>query len=436
MKKWYITIILTGVLFISLSFYVVVKKGNPQNDYERPQNVTEKQTDEKDMQKDGEEAHEIPMIPAAEEKIELTDYADLPIEEFMEKTGMALQHRENNLWVTEDEDIWVETDQSRIVHMSIGKLLYDSESGKSSIDEEWFPYTVAGISPNDNRMDLENGVLKGGSAVNKKNGYYYYSSLYLAKMGIEKLTLMTLDEKGAIHTLYVDLDMSLKENAEGLQYVWKEEVIEKSGTCNDKLVERDGSYAEVVDWYNESGKIDKTGVWITYPYLEIAGNAEMTQNANAVISEAIEKVEDRAYRNSDENVILRVEYMMNYVSSKLISITFIADVTSDSKEEDFAQRCNINIAKNGEKAYLADLGFTKENIAEACSTAGVNPANIEAYLDDFDANWDQYSIEPMKYYLYVPALDENDGLVVVDGKNVVHVWKNGTFLSQKNEEND
>ena len=107
MKKWYITIILTGGLFISLSFYVVVKKGNPQNDYERPQNVTEKQTDEKDMQKDGEEAHEIPMMPAAEEKIELTDYADLPIEEFMEKTGMALQHRENNLWVTEDEDIWV-----------------------------------------------------------------------------------------------------------------------------------------------------------------------------------------------------------------------------------------------------------------------------------------------------------------------------------------
>ena len=68
--------------------------------------------------------------------------------------------------------------------------------------------------------------------------------------------------------------------------------------------------------------------------------------------------------------------------------------------------------------------------------AGVNPANIEAYLDDFDTNWDQYRIEPMKYYLYVPALDESDGLVVVDGKNVVYVWKDGTFLSQKNEEND
>ena len=114
----------------------------------------------------------------------------------------------------------------------------------------------------------------------------------------------------------------------------------------------------------------------------------------------------------------------------------MANVTSDSKKEDFAQRCNINIAKNGEKAYLADLGFTKENIAEACSTAGVNPVNIEAYLDDFDTNWDQYDIEPMKYYLFVPALDENNGQVVVDGKNVVYVWKDGTFLSQKNEEND
>lgn len=105
MKKWHITIILTGVLFISVLFYVALKKGNPQNDYVRPQNVTEKQTDEKDMQNDGEEAHEIPMIPATEEKIELTDYADLPIEEFMEETGIALQHHKNNLWVTDDEDI-------------------------------------------------------------------------------------------------------------------------------------------------------------------------------------------------------------------------------------------------------------------------------------------------------------------------------------------
>ena len=431
MKKWYITIILTGVLFISVLFYVALKKGNPQNDYEKPQNVTEKQTDEKDMQKDGEEVHEIPMIPAAEEKMELTDYANLPIEEFMEETGIALQHRENNLWGTEDEDIWVKTDQGRIIRMSISKLLYDSESGKFSIDEKWFPYTLAGISPNDNRMDLENGVLKGGSAVNQGMGYHYYSNLYLSKMGIEKLTLVAALGYGeVVDTIDVDLDMSLKENAEGLEYVWKEEVMEKSGTCSDKLTEGDGSYAEVADWYNETGEVNKTVAWIKYPYLEIEGNAEMTENANAVISEAIEKVEDRAYKSSDENVILYVDYIIDYVSSKFISISFIADVTSDSKKEDFAQRCNINIAKNGEKAYLADLGFTKENIAEACSTAGVNPANIEAYLDDFDTNWDQYRIEPMKYYLYVPALDESDGLVVVDGKNVVYVWKDGTFLSE------
>ena len=431
MKKWYITIILTGVLFISVLFYVALKKGNPQNDYERPQNATEKQTDEKDMQKDGEEVHEAQMPPVVKEKIELTDYADLPIEEFMEETGIALQHRENNLWATEDEDIWVKTDQGRIVHMSISKLLYDSESGKFSIDEKWFPYTLAGISPNDNRMDLENGVLKGGSAVNQGMGYHYYSNLYLSKMGIEKLTLVAALGYGeVVDTIDVDLDMSLKENAEGLEYVWKEEVMEKSGTCSDKLTEGDGSYAEVADWYNETGEVNKTVAWIKYPYLEIEGNAEMTENANAVISEAIEKVEDRAYKSSDENVILCVDYIISYVSSKLISITFIADVTDESKKDRFWQRCNINIAKNGEKAYLADLGFTKENIAEACSMAGVNPANIEAYLDDFDTNWDQYRIEPMKYYLYVPALDESDGLVVVDGKNVVYVWKDGTFLSE------
>ena len=171
---------------------------------------------------------------------------------------------------------------------------------------------------------------------------------------------------------------------------------------NDKLTEENGSYAEVVDRYKESRKIDKTGVWITYPYLEIAGNAEMTQNANAVISEAVEKIEVRAYKNSDENVILRVDYMMNYVSSKLISISFIEDVTGDSKKED---------------------------IVEECSIVGGDPANIDAHLDDFDTNWDQYSIASMKYYLYVPALDENDGLVV-DGNNVVHVFKNEKFLSQ------
>lgn len=442
MRKWHITIILTGVLFISALFCVMLEKGNVQNEYEKYQNVTDKQTDEKNMQKDGdvvlrEDTQEVQTTPVVKEKIELMDYADLPIEEFMEKTGIALQRRENNIWETEDETIWVKTDQGRIIHMSIDKLLYDSESGKFSIDEGWFPYTLAGISPNDNLMDLENGVLKDGSAVDQGMGHHYYSSLYLAKMGIEKLTLAaSLGYGEVVHTIYADLDMSLKENAEGLQYVWKEGVLEKSGTCNDKLTEKDGSYAEVVDRYKESGKIEKTGVWITYPYLEITGNAEMTQNANAVISEAIEKIEDRAYKNSDENVILRVDYILSYVSSKFISITFIAHVTSDSKEEKFWQRCNINIAKNGEKAYLADLGFTKENIAEACSTAGVDPANIDAYLDDFDTNWDQYDIKPMKYYLYVPALDENDGLVVVDGKNVVYVWKDEKFLSQKKEEND
>lgn len=74
------------------------------------------------------------------------------------------------------------------------------------------------------------------------------------------------------------------------------------------------------------------------------------------------------------------------------------------------------------------MGFTKENIAEACSTAGVDAADIDAYLEGFDTNWDQYNIEPMKYYLYVPDLDEDIGLP--DGKNVVYVWKNGRFLSQ------
>lgn len=429
MRKRYITIILTGVLLISVLFCAFLEKSNMQSEKEQYESTREKLADEKDMQKDGEEAHEVQTTPVVKEKIKLTDYADLPIEEFMEKTGIALQHRENDLWATEDEDIWVEADQGRIIQMSISKLLYDSERGEFSIDEEWFPYTLAGISPNDNRMDLENGVLKGGSAVNQGMGYHYYSNLYLSKIGIEKLTLSaSLGYGEVVDTIYVDLDMSLKENAEGLEYVWKEEVMEKSGTCNDKLTETDGSYAEVVGRYKESGKIDKTSVRITYPYLEIAGNAEMTQNANAVISEAIEKIEDRAYKNSDENVILRVEYIMNYVSSKLISITFIADVTSDSKEEDFAQRCNINIAQNGEKAYLADLGFTKENIAEACSTAGVDEEDIDAYLDDFDTNWDQYDIEPMKYYLFVPDLDEDIGLP--DEKNVVYVWKNGRFLSQ------
>lgn len=431
MRKRHITIILTGVLLISVSLCAFLEKRNMQSDKEQYESTREKLADEKDMQKDGEEVHEVQTTPVVKEKIELMDYADLPIEEFMEKTGIVLQRSENNSWETEDEVIWVKTDQGRIIHMEISKLLYDSESGEFSIDEEWFPYTLAGISPNDNRMDLENGVLKDGSAVYQGMGYYYYSSLSLAKMGIEKLTLVAgLGYGEVVHTICADLDMSLKENAEGLQYAWKEEVMEKSGACNDKLTETDGSYAEVVGRYKESGKIDKTGVRITYPYLEIAGNAEMTQNANAVISEAIEKVEDRAYKSSDENVILCVDYIINYVSSKFISISFIADVTSDSKKEDFAQRCNINIAKNGEKAYLADLGFTKENIAEACSTAGVNPANIEAYLDGFDTNWDQYHIEPMKYYLFVPALEESDGRVVVDGKNVVYVWKNGRFLSQ------
>lgn len=137
--------------------------------------------------------------------------------------------------------------------------------------------------------------------------------------------------------------------------------MEKCGVCNDKLTETDDSYAEVVGRYKESGKIDKTGVRITYPYLEIAGNAEMTQNANAVISEAIEKIEDRAYGNSGENVILQVEYMMNYVSSKLISITFIADVTSNSKRKNFGNDV-ISILPKTERRRISQIWVSRRKI--------------------------------------------------------------------------
>lgn len=42
-------------------------------------------------------------------KIELTDYAALPVEEFIKETGIPLYKKEEGTWKTEDDIVWVHT---------------------------------------------------------------------------------------------------------------------------------------------------------------------------------------------------------------------------------------------------------------------------------------------------------------------------------------
>ena len=55
-------------------------------------------------------------------------------------------------------------------------------------------------------------------------------------------------------------------------------------------------------------------VWIKYPTLEIPGEPEMTENANAVIREAIKKIEDNTYKKTDKNIVVTADYKINYIS--------------------------------------------------------------------------------------------------------------------------
>lgn len=360
-----------------------------------------------------------------ENKIELTDFAELPIEEFIKTTEIPLFQEEEGSWKTEDNSIRAKTDKGKITCLSISLFTGDIEGDKrleQLIKAGKFPYTIAGIHLHDNVTHLENTVLKTASRVSSGGiGRDYYTSLELSRLGIERLTLEEIRE--TVGGVTVDLDMSLKESAEGLEYIWGEKVRQKEGEKNDRLTVPEDLYTEIPENYKQPGNIEKTIVSIKYPCLEIPENPEMEQNVNSLILEKVEKIEDKTYRKTDENIVVEADYFMTYITSKFISITFRVKISdNDGTRMGPWQHCNINIAKNGVGATLADVGITREDVAIVCG-AYREPLDTEAYLEKYDTGWDHYVIEPMEYILYVPVKDEESEPQDEDGGAPVRKYK-------------
>lgn len=309
-----------------------------------------------------------------EEKIELTDYVDLSVEEFIEETGILLYQEEAGTWRTENETVWLNVDDGKIISLQLYKSI-DDES-----DAEEYLYTIAGICLNDEVENIESTILKNASKVSGEGyGYDYYTSLELSGLGIERMELIHLE---TVDGICVYFDMSLKENTENLEYIRSEKLYQ--------------------------AQKDKMMLEIKYPHFEIPGYSQMTQNINDLIIGAVEELEARINEDTDEDVIVNADYKITYMTSKFISITFRARVTDYASEKKVYQYCNIDITKNGEKAYLVNMGIRKEQILEACESWAAVPVDVETYINDYDTNWDQYYIAPEKYVFIVRVLNEDD----------------------------
>ena len=211
-----------------------------------------------------------------------------------------------------------------------------------------------------------------------------------------------------IRMLSTRFDQSLKDNSEHLEYIWTDRIRHKEGTKNDKLEAVQEPYAHMPGGYQGSENIEKTVVWIKYPTLEIPGEPEMTENANAVIQEAVKKIEDNTYKKTDKNIVVTADYKINYISGEFISISFDVYVDEETVEWQF---CNINISRNGEKAYLADWGITKEKVAKECFLSEeLDEEDVEEYLKNYDTNWDQYTMFIRRCVVFVKDPDQESEL--------------------------
>lgn len=412
MKKWLtaVTLFMAAFLLIWFISIQIWKEENEREEGQIIEEIPEEETDAEGKAEQGEELsdeNDLEEFWLKEEKIELADFAELPIEEFIKETEIPLYQEDEGKWRTEDNLIWAKTDNGKIIGFLLRDYTGDAvkdEKLEQLIETKGFPYTIAGINLHDNVSYLENTVLKTASRVSSGGiGRDYYTSLDLSRLGIEKLTLDKIGE--TVGTVMVDFDMSLKESAEGLEYIWGEKVRQKEGERNGRLTIPEDLYTEIPENYKQPGNIEETIVSIKYPCLEIPGNPEMERNANNLILETVERIEDKTYRKTDENMVVEADYFMTYITSRFISITFRVEVEHNGEGALGPwQYCNINMAQNGEGATLADVGITREDVITACGASQV-PVDIESYLDEYDTSWSHFEISPVECWLYIPALD-------------------------------
>ncbi len=113
----------------------------------------------------------------------------------------------------------------------------------------------------------------------------------------------------------------------------------------------------------KEGSNDESMAEIKYPCVEIPGHSQLNQNINNTILEAVKKLEDKIYEEAEGDVTVKTEYRIIYMTSKLASIEFLAEITDNVDEKNLFQFCNINIAKNGEKAYTIVCEWSPDTIA-------------------------------------------------------------------------
>lgn len=381
------------------------KIGSSDEKLEKEKSYSENVNDELQIEETGKKEK------AEKEKIELMDYVELDIEEFMKETGILLfQDKEKEtIWATDDDVIRVYTDGGKIAGLEMDGILCEEEA-KELIKREGFSYTLAGISLNDEMSYIEETVLRDACHDEGMLHEEFYSSLYLSKLGIE--TLQVIHDGDKIGMLSAGFDQPLKDNSEHLEYIWTDRIRHKEGTENDKLETVQEPYADMPEGYQDSENIEKTVVWIKYPSLEIPGEPEMTENANAAIQEAVKKIEDNTYKKTEKNIVVTADYEIDYISGEFISISFDIYVYEEAVEKQWlGQFCNINISKNGEKAYLADWGITKERVAKECfSSEMLDEKDVEEYLKNYNTNWDKYVMYIRRCIVFVKDPDKENEL--------------------------
>lgn len=424
-RKLYIKICFILVALIVFLFFLYQykdrndgKEETSWNVVELPEAETVKQEEksqsevDESREKDSAEVEKALSEEKEREKIELMDYVDLSVEEFIGATGIPLSRVDENIWNTMNADniwypesasVWLATDHDRIIYLSV--YLWNTEAAFV----EAFPYTVAGIRMGVPVSYYREGFLKNAVVEDVSYNDNYYTNLELSKQGVELLRLA--DNTGMVMHVAADIDLSLKENTEDMDYIWEERICQKEGSQNDRLKAAQEPYTKFPKYYREVENINETFVWIRYPYLAIPDRPEMEKNANDIIAEAVKKIEDRTCGTTAENLIVEADYGISYETSKFISIWFAVSIKDNSGMRYLWQYCNINMGENGRKAYLSDIGISKERITARCDAGDEGrPVDTESYLENYDTNWDQYYIGLTEYLIIVkPLYEEEEG---------------------------
>lgn len=128
-KKWIVTGTLLAATLMFASYHLFQNKEKSLNGERYQSALVSPETMLKGEEKQKEEfsfsdgifQNDEEKCQLKEEKIELTDYVDLPIEEFIKETGILLYQEEAGTWRTANETVWLDVDDGRITSTALFK---------------------------------------------------------------------------------------------------------------------------------------------------------------------------------------------------------------------------------------------------------------------------------------------------------------------------